>query len=69
MTFIKFLLLLGATLFLIACAAIDDAGPTSDEGSAAHTKAATDMAGSHGARNEGLLMDQYKSGEIPGYRD
>ena len=69
MKFIKLLALLGTASFLTACASTDAMVPASDEGGAAHSNAAADTAGSHGAHNEGLLMDQYKSGEIPGYRD
>jgi len=69
MKFIKLLALLGITFFLTACASTDEAASTSDGGGSEHSNAASDMAGSHDPHNEGLLMDQYKSGEIPGYRD
>jgi len=69
MKFIKLLALLGITFFLTACASTDEAASTSGGGGSEHSNAASDMAGSDGANNEGLLMDQYKSGEIPGYRD
>jgi len=69
MKFIKLLALLGITFFLTACASTDEAASTSDGGGSEHSNAAADMAGSHDPHNEGLLMDQYKSGEIPGYRD
>ncbi|MDG1241131.1 MAG: hypothetical protein P8R37_06370 [Opitutae bacterium] len=69
MKFIKLLAFLGITFFLTACASTDEAASASAGKSAEHSIPAADMAGSHDAHNEGLLMDQYKSGEIPGYRD
>jgi hypothetical protein len=69
MKFIKLLALLGAAFFLTACTSTDETLPAADEEGAAHTKAAADMGDSHDAHSEGMLMDQYKSGQIPGYRD
>jgi len=69
MKFIKLLALLAITSFLTACASTDEAVTATDGEGSEHSNAASDMAGSDGANNEGLLMDQYKSGEIPGYRD
>jgi hypothetical protein len=69
MKFIKLLALLAITSFLTACASTNEAASAFGGGGSEHSNAAADMAESHGVHNEGLLMDQYKSGEIPGYRD
>ena len=61
MKFINLLALLIAALFFTACASTDE--------SAAAADAAADTAESQTIDSEGLLMDRYKSGEIPGYRD
>ncbi|KRP37811.1 MAG: hypothetical protein ABS34_00880 [Opitutaceae bacterium BACL24 MAG-120322-bin51] len=63
MKFINLLALLVAALFFTACASTDETVPAADK------NAAADMVEPHDAHSEGLLMDQYKSGEIPGYRD
>lgn len=62
MKFINLLALLVAALFFTACASTDESAPAADTDAPVATE--TQDTGS-----EGLLMDQYKSGEIPGYRD
>ena len=69
MKFIKLLALLGAGFFLTACASTYETLPAADKEGAAHTKSAVGMGDSHDAHSEGMLMDQYRSGQIPGYRD
>ena len=58
MKFINLLTLLFAALFFAGCASTDDSAPAS---SADTTESQADAGG--------LLMDQYKSGAIPGYRE
>jgi hypothetical protein len=62
MKFINLLALLFAALFFAGCASTDDSAPAADNAGADTAAAQTDDG-------EGLLMDRYKSGEIPGYRD
>ena len=62
MKFINLLALLFAALFFAGCASTDDSAPASNE-------AAADTAAPKTHDTDGLLMDRYKSGEIPGYRD
>ena len=62
MKIINLLALLFAALFFAGCASTDDSASATDNG-------ATDTAAPQADGNEGLLMDQYKSGEIPGYRN
>jgi hypothetical protein len=50
-------------------ASAEETLPAVAEEGAAHRNAAADMVESHDAQNEGMLMDQYKSGQISGYRD
>jgi len=61
MKFINFLALLFAAFFFAGCASTDDSASAADN-------TADEAMESHDA-DEGLLMDRYKSGEIPGYRD
>ncbi|MFQ3271134.1 MAG: PBP1b-binding outer membrane lipoprotein LpoB [Lentimonas sp.] len=66
MKFINLLTLLFAALVFAGCASTDDAAPANDsEGAAAVENQDSDSD----SDREGLLMDRYKSGEIPGYRD
>ena len=62
MKFINLLALLFAALFFAGCASTDEAATAVD-----HTDG--DAIESQTDDTEGLLMDRYKSGEIPGYRD
>jgi hypothetical protein len=62
MKFINLLALLFAALVFGGCASTDDSASASD-------KAAPEGADAQTTDTEGLLMDRYKSGEIPGYRD
>ena len=63
MKFINLLALLFAALVFAGCASTDnpDAADTAPE--------AGEEAEMHTTDTDGLLMDRYKSGEIPGYRD
>lgn len=63
MKLINFLALLFAALIFAGCASTDDSD------SAANNEGADAAEAQDGADNSGLLMDRYKSGEIPGYRD
>ncbi|MFT6235325.1 MAG: hypothetical protein ACJAU9_000398 [Lentimonas sp.] len=67
--FIKLLTLLGANFCLAVGASAEETLPAVAEEGAAHRNAAADMVESHDAQNEGMLTDQYKSGQILGYRD
>ena len=62
MKFINLLALLFAALVFAGCASTNDSAAAADTDTA-------DSAETQNAGTEGLLMDQYKSGEIPGYRD
>lgn len=62
MKFINLFALLFAALFFTACASTDDSASAADN-------TAPDAVESQGDDGEGLLMDRYKSGEIPGYRN
>lgn len=62
MKFINLLALLVAALFFTACASTDESAPAADTDT-------VDTAESETTNTEVLLMDRYKSGEIPGYRD
>jgi hypothetical protein len=50
-------------------ASAEETLPAVAEEGAALRNIAADMVESHDAQNEGMLMDQYKSGQILGYRD
>tara|TARA_B110001469_G_scaffold59911_1_gene57561 strand:- start:7743 stop:7985 length:243 start_codon:yes stop_codon:yes gene_type:complete len=67
--FIKLPTLLGANFCLAGGASAEETLPAVAEEGAAHRNAAADMVESHDAQNEGMLMGQYKSGQISGYRD
>ena len=62
MKVINLLALLFAALVFAGCASTDDAASAADNDGA-------DAVESQNTDSEGLLMDRYKSGEIPGYRD
>ncbi|WP_162027926.1 MULTISPECIES: hypothetical protein [unclassified Lentimonas] len=68
MKFINLLALLFAALVFAGCASTDDAAPAADAAAPAADDAAP-VAEAHTTETDGLLMDRYKSGEIPGYRD
>jgi PBP1b-binding outer membrane lipoprotein LpoB len=62
MKFINRLALLFAALFFAGCASTDDSASAADN-------AGADTAAPQADDDGGLLMDRYKSGEIPGYRN
>ena len=62
MKFINLLTLLFAAFFFAGCASTDDSASATDN-------TASDAVGSQDDAAEGLLMDRYKSGEIPGLHD
>jgi hypothetical protein len=62
MKLINLFALLFAALFFAGCASTDDSTSAADN-------AGADTATAQADEDEGLLMDRYKSGEIPGYRE
>lgn len=64
MKFINLFALLFAALVFAGCASTESTAPAADstDDAAAEVEPST-------TDTEGLLMDRYKSGEIPGYRD
>ena len=75
MKLIQLLALLGTASFFTGCASTEKSAPATSSSSAAPvTHAApvpggTSTAGQQEDTGSGLLMDRYKSGEIPGLND
>lgn len=64
MKFINLLALLFAALVFAGCASTDKAEDAADQDAAEAAEAEPQTT-----ETQGFLMDRYKSGEIPGYRE
>ena len=65
MKFINLLALLFAALVFAGCASTEKSDAAADKAASADDEVVEVQT----IETEGLLMDRYKSGEIPGYRD